>query len=387
MRSGSRAALVAVSALLAMSSIAPASAASGGKTTRWVDDDGKAGPTNCGGSKQASTSIQGAIDKSDKNDLVIVCPGKYTGTIGITGARDGLTVRGYSSGTAVLRVPKSHDADSVVWVEGVSNVTLQWLTVAFPSTGCAPHVNDVNGLFAEDADGLHIVANQFRTAGSATQGPCGYTDGIRVLSSSRVVVRNNVVRDFQSDGISFEAGSRGLIKNNAVHFYHGKAGSDDDGDQGIRIVDGSRAEVTQNVVRSYPGPNKPHTEIGIALQNAGGTSEIHHNKVWYTKIGVDAIDSTIRLRSNDIHGVGTDGGIYIESGTGSQVLRNRVQNFEIGIEVDVSGTTIRSNDLRGNVSDGCIDTTSGSGTAGTGNTWSGNIATPASSPASICSAP
>ncbi|MEZ4597973.1 MAG: hypothetical protein R3C32_14850 [Chloroflexota bacterium] len=125
----------------------------------------------------------------------------------------------------------------------------------------------------------------------------------------------------------------------------------------------------------------------MALQNASGRSDVHHNKVWYTKIGVDAIDSTIKLRSNDIHGVGTEGGIYVESGTGSQVWRNRVQNFQIGIEVDVSGTTIRDNDLRGNLSDGCIDTTSGSGTAGTGNIWSGNVASPGSTPAAICANP
>jgi len=386
MRTGTRAAILAVSALLAAASIAPVSAASG-TTTRWVDDDGTAGPASCGGSKQASTTIQAAIDKSDANDVVIVCPGVYTGTIGITGARDGLTVRGSSGGgSTVLKVPKSHDADSVVWVEGVSNVTIQWLTVSFPSTGCAAHVNDVNGLFAEDANGLRFVANQFRTAGTATQGACGYQDGIRVLSSSRVLVQNNVVRDFQSDGISFEDGTRGLIKGNAIHFYHGKAGSDSDGDQGIRI-EASRAEVTGNVVRSYPGSDKPHTELGIVVMGGSGTSDIHHNKVWYTKTGIGVIDSTAKVRSNDVFGVRTQRGIHVVSGTGSQVLKNRVQQYGTGIQVDASGTVLRANDARGNLDQGCVDTTSGSGTAGTANTWSSsNVGSPASSPSAICSA-
>lgn len=386
MRLRTRAAALAAS-LMVVAAVAPVSAGSG-TTTRWVDDDGRAGPSGCGGTRTASTTIQAAIDRSDRNDVVIVCPGKYTGTIGITGARDGLTVRGNTSGTAVLRVPRSHVQDSVVWVEGVSNVKIQWLTVAFPSTGCDTHLNDVNGLFAQDADGLQVVANQFRTAGRSTQGPCGYMDGIRVLSSRRVVVRNNVVRDFRSDGISFEDGSRGLIKGNAVHFYHGKAGSDDDGDQGIRIVGGSRAEVTRNAVRSYPGAAKPHTELGIVVQNGSGVSDIHHNKVWYTKTGIGVIGSTAKVRSNDVFGVGVQRGIHIVSGTGTEVLGNRVQQYLTGIQVDATGTVLRRNDARGNVSEGCLDETSGGGTAGTANAWSStNIGSPTSSPAAICATP
>jgi nitrous oxidase accessory protein NosD len=274
-----------------------------------------------------------------------------------------------------------------VWIEGVSDVTLQWITVAFPSAGCDPHVNDVIGLFARDADGLRVVADQIRTAGTTTQSPCGYVDGIRVLSSRRVLVRNNVVRDFQSDGISFEDGSRGLIKGNAVHFYHGKAGSDDDGDQGIRVVTGARAEISHNVIRSYPGSDKPHTELGISLQHASGVSDVHHNKVWYAKTGIGVIESTARVRSNDVFGVGLQRGIHIVSGTGTEVLRNRVQRYGTGIQVDAAGTTIRGNDARDNLSQGCLDTTTGSGTAGTANTWTGNVGTPASAPEAICPAP
>lgn len=387
MRSPARAAVVAIASLLVLAAAAPVGAA-GGRTTRWVDDDGKAGPTSCSGKRTASTTIQAAIDRSDRNDLVIVCPGRYTGTIGIEGDRDGLTVRAWSKGTAILRVPKSHDQDAVVWIEDVSRVTLQWLTIAFPSTGCAEHLNDVNGLFARDADDLRILGNQIRTAGQSTQGPCGYIDGIRVLSSARFRISSNVIRDFRSDGISIELGSRGKVDGNAVHFYHGKAGSDDDGDQGIRIVEGSRAEVTRNVVRSYPGPAKPHVELGIVVQNGGGVSDIHHNKVWYARTGIGVIGSTAKVRSNDVHGSQEDVGIHILSGTGSEVLRNRVQRFETGIAVETTGTTLRANDARGNLVEGCLDETTGSGTAGTGNLWSRtNIGSPASDPVAICAVP
>jgi len=92
------------------------------------------------------------------------------------------------------------------------------------------------------------------------------------------------------------------------------------------------------------------------------------------------------VRSNDVRGVGLQGGIYIESGTGTDVRDNRIRDFDTGIWVDASGTTLRRNDARGNVSAGCIDTTEGDGTSGTANTWDGNHGTPGSTPAEICPA-
>jgi hypothetical protein len=142
------------------------------------------------------------------------------------------------------------------------------------------------------------------------------------------------------------------------------------------------------VVRSYPGSDKPHAELGIVVQNGGGVSDIHHNKVWYTKTGIGVIGSAARVRSNDIHGSGVQRGIHIVSGTGTEVLRNRVQLFATGIQVDATGTTLRANDARGNLVRGCLDETSGGGTAGTGNLWSStNVGSPTSSPTAICDAP
>ncbi len=386
MRMRTRAGMAALTTVLALASIAPVSAGSG-RTTRWVDDDGAAGPGGCGGSRTASTSIQSAIDRSDRNDVVIVCPGTYPGKIRIDGARDGLTLRGYSRGTARIKAPAALVEGPVMWVEGVSHLTVQWLTLAFPSTGCDSHVADVNGLFARDADGLRVLGNVIRTIGTSTQGACGFDDGMRVLSSTRVRVSSNVIQDFKSDGISFEMGSRGRIDGNAVRFYHGKAGSDADGDQGIRIINGSRAEVVGNLIRSYPGSGKPHVELAIVVQNGVNGSDIHHNKVWYAKTGIGVIGSSARVRANDVFGVGAQIGIHVVSGSGTQVLDNRVQEYQIGIQADANGTILRRNDVRGNVGQSCADSTSGGGTAGTGNTWTSNVGSPASSPVAICPVP
>jgi parallel beta-helix repeat protein len=375
--------MAALTTLLALTSVAPVSAGSG-TTTRWVDDDGKAGPTSCAGSRSASKKVQTAIDRSDRNDVVIVCPGTYTEVIGVVGARDGLTVRGASYGTAVIKAPADLIDGALGWAEDVSDVTFQWLTFVFPASGCGAH-NELQGLWAGNADGLRVLGNQIRTRGTSTLGECGYEDGIHVTSSVNVRVSSNTVRDFKRYGIRYEDGSRGRIDGNAVHFYHGKSGSDDDGDQGIAIND-SYAVVTGNAVRSYPGTNKPHTELGIVIQRGTGVSNVQNNKVWYTKTGIGVIDSTARIASNDVFGVGVQRGIHIVSGTGTRVIGNRVQEYQTGIEVDASGTTLKGNDARGNTDQGCLDETTGGGTAGTANTWSGNVGSPASSPAAICPA-
>ncbi len=387
MGSITRAGLAAVAALLVMSAAAPVSAASSARTTRWVDDDGKAGPTNCAGRRTTTRSIQSAVNRSDKNDVVIVCPGTYSGRVRITGrSRNGMTLRAYSTGSAILRAPSSQTEGPLMWVEGITDLTVQGLSLSFASTGCAPHVADVNGLFARDADGLHVLNDVIRATGSETQGACGFNDGIRVLSSTRVVVAGNTVRDFKSDGISFEMGSRGRIASNTIQFYHGASGSDDDGDQGIRLLSASRAEVTGNLVRSLAGPGHPKLEIGITTQT-GASGYIHHNRVWYTKVGVGVIASGSEVVSNDVRGVGLEYGIHVLEGSGTEVRSNRVQGYDTGIYVEAGGTEIRNNDARDNVTRGCDDVTSGSGSYGTANLWSSsNQGSPVSSPEGICPA-
>ncbi len=65
-----------------------------------------------------------------------------------------------------------------------------------------------------------------------------------MLASSGFRVANNTVRDFKSDGISVESSSTGVVDGNTIQFYHSASSSSDDGDQGIRVVNGARAEVT-----------------------------------------------------------------------------------------------------------------------------------------------
>lgn len=390
MRSHVRVGVAAVAAVLALASIAPVSANSR-TATRWVDDDGRAGPTSCGGSRTAARKIQSAVNRSDQNDVIIVCPGTYTETVRIEGRRTGLTIRAKSRGSAIIRAPHSLTAGPLLWIAGVEGVTIQSMTLSFRSAGCEPRTAEVNGMFARDADGLRIIGNKVQATGTDTQGPCGFIDGIRVYSTTSARVSNNTVRDFKSDGISFERGSRGRIDGNAVQFYHGASTRDSDGDQGIRVVTGARAEVTGNLIRSLSATGTPRLEIGISLQDTSGISDIHHNDLRYVKTGIGLIDSRARVRSNDLRGTGPATGllygIHLLGGTGTEVLSNTVRDFDLGLFVEATASILRNNVATGSMTRGCLDTTTGTGTAGTANTWSGNVGTPASSPEAICPAP
>jgi parallel beta-helix repeat protein len=385
--------LAGVLALLAVSMAIPASAVSVSATrTRWVDDDGKAGPHGCGGSKAATKRIRTAINKSDKNDVVIVCPGTYSEEIGIVGSRlAGLTLRAYTKGTAIIKTPNSVTYGPPIWVERVKDVTVQGLTFEFPSTGCDPRSGDVQGMWIEDADGIRVLGNRFRTTGTDTQGSCGYDDGILIHDSTSFRIANNTIRDFKSDGISVEQGARGKVDGNTVQFYHAASASDDDGDQGIRIIGGARAEVTGNVVRSLSGANHPHLELGIAIQGAANDTYVHHNDVHSVKQGIGVLGVRAKVSYNDVIGVGDGGssGVFAdEDATGTQILSNKVSAFDYGLWVDGSGITLRHNDARSSITNSCVDTSTGGGTADTANTWSSsNIGTPASDPAGICRVP
>src|SRR4051794_12034016 len=78
--------------------------AANGSATVWVDNDGHAGPNGCRGHASAFTSIQTAVDASDANDAVKVCPGVYVGSVWIFGSQhNGLTLTSVREGGATVQ--------------------------------------------------------------------------------------------------------------------------------------------------------------------------------------------------------------------------------------------------------------------------------------------
>ncbi|MBX3032048.1 MAG: right-handed parallel beta-helix repeat-containing protein [Chloroflexi bacterium] len=354
-----RLATIAGIATLVTAALAAPAAAGPGTTTRWVDDDGKAGPNGCGGSQTAFTAIQPAIDASDRNDTIIVCPGTYTGQLSINGDRAGLTLKASDKWSARIRAPKADVlGESLVEVVGVEDVTIRHLELVFPtSSGCAIYADAIK---ASDAHGLRVMGTHIRPIGTNTL-DCGYTDGIDLDDSRRVRISSNLIRDFRSDGMNIDD-SRGVIHGNSIRFLHAAYDYGDDGSQGIELDD-SRFRVSANVIRTRDDGSQslPYLLDGIEVDDSPGSV----------------------IRDNVVRGA-TEG-LELDDAGPLTVTRNRLTRSWVGIQVegDADGHIIRGNDVRGNVHLDCRDESSGSGTAGTANTWRNNQGS-SSDPSGIC---
>lgn len=351
-------AVVASAVVLLTATVAAPAAAGAGKAKRWVDDDGKAGPTSCNGSRSVTKKIQTAINNSDRNDEIVVCPGRYKGTIRINGNRDGLIVRGVGSWAAEVVAPKPASSGShLVLVSGVSDVTVKNLRVSLATTGtCGRWGSAIRGV---GADGLRVLSNRIAAVGSKTWGACGYSDAVTVKDSPNVQIKGNVISDFRASGIVVEA-SASSIGSNSIRFLHAKYEAKQ-GSTGIRVK-GAPTTLSGNEVRtrgtSWGG--HPWLRVGIAVSGDGAAgSVIDHNRVSGAKFPLEV--TTIQ----------------------SRVEGNRVKQNTVGVHLHGGDNDVIGNDFRGNHIDDCWDWTTGTGTAGTANEWTGNKGN-AQSPEGIC---
>ena len=144
---------------------APVAASS---STRWVDDDGRAGPSSCSGSRSVTKHIQTAVDASRTGDTIVVCPGTYRGRVVIEGKK-GLTIQGPSGQTAVV-IPSQglQPRAAAIMVKNSSNVTIRRLRVAVPSLSahgsCTYFMSGIKGL---NSSAITVTANHVKTPWSS----------------------------------------------------------------------------------------------------------------------------------------------------------------------------------------------------------------------------
>ncbi len=368
---------MATALMAALVLVAPAAA--GIPTTRFVDDDGKAGASGCNGQLTVPKQIQGAINNSANGDTVLVCPGDYSG-FGIDDEDDnasGLTVRAVVPWTARVISTLGQEDFTVIAIVNVQDTTLQWLTVLARTSNCGDE--RVRNLIAvHGGEGTQLRANHLGTLGTDTLGSCGYETGIELDESDDVELAWNRVVDFRETGISsntFGNLTTGLdIHGNTLRYFHaGSAPVPDDESVGISVFSAEGAKIARNWIRSLPsaGISTPQLNTGISCGTCSLSEpgKVLRNRVLHVNRGISlgALGDSSLVRDNRVRSSG-DVGIrvfnmdnstiednIVTGGTGDGIILDDGGSGFPGVGPE--GNTIQNNDFSGNAGTDCIETT------------------------------
>jgi len=390
--------LAFLTAVLATSALAAPVAAA---TTRYVDDDGRAGPKRgCDGSQEVPRRIQPAIDASGPFDTVLVCPGVYRGRIVIDGtAKEGMNLFGTTASGAIIRPPDPSRwrGGSLLTVRGAGRVWLKRLRLEAPTAGdCRRIVTMVT--IGPDSPDTEVLGLRIVPKGRNTIGRCGYHRGIWVRERSPSWLDSNRVRDFRDSGIVVERSGddqqdASRVTTNRVRYRHAAEGRPAESLAGISVASDGSSVLDNDVLgaepRPYPG--RPGLDIGIHLD--GRMQSASGNTVRYARVGIDTelvwsatLAWGLYLARNVV--LDTRVGIRLDWVLDGTVAGNRVRRSDVGIEVIGPGPLkevamrIRDNDLRGNAL-ACSDDSRGVGTAGTAHRYQRNLGSK-SEPRRIC---
>lgn len=389
-------------------------AAAGGAATRWVDDDGHAGPQGCGGSHTARKRIQKAVDASDPGDTVKVCPGTYTELVTIA-ATAGLTLTGVKPWGAIVKPPLNVASvrrsaqrpaglgDGVINVTS-DRVTVRWLKIVTPSTGACDFTG--NGVAVLGAHHVSVRGNRIVNQDGPGSRNCGLYYGV-VFGNATGQVAYNLIRDFRYDGV-LAVNSNVRVIHNSIRFWHlhascfpaaclraadraarafaegrawtGARVSPAGGPQyiGIATFD-TTAIIRGNHIESAPQATGPYSgdqlESGIASSGAHWT--VTGNTIRRVRLGMyPAYGTTGSIVGNTIRGGDWDG-IWINTSDGMVVADNDVHNQDgIGMHVSIGAlNNVHDNDFSGNGSTDCVDQTGNVVLAADpiDNTWTNDI--------------
>ena len=353
------------------------------RATRFVDDDGHAGPADCDGTNNVPMTIQAAVNAAIPGDDIVICPGTYVGDVKIKTSN--IRLRAADPWTANLVVPSGQDSQKpLLWIKDAAGVRVKWLHLTQPTgTGCATAVALIK---LENAPRTQVRANSLDISGTDGTGPCGYEIGIWVSTGSRrSTVAYNTVTDFKTAGI--DVGSRRTrVISNTINYYHATGGGGGF-PYGINVeLNGDYTRVNSNVIRglSTAGSTTPILDYGIRIAPGIDYPAVINNSLDYVSTAMGFLSVTYgEVLNNTVHN-GQSWGIALSGATNMTVANNEVTGNYLGITVSSESidNNIHDNNFDGNSND-CWDHSSGTGTAGTANTWTTDYGT-YSDPDAIC---
>ena len=362
----------------------PGAAAAGGPRTRWVDDDGHAGPRTCDSQRSTFRKVQPAIDASGPGDTVVVCPGSYRQNLAVSGpGKDGLTIRAAERGTARLQASAAGGMVPLLVVRDADRVRILGLLFQAPTAMPCRKVAAV--LWISESTGVRVVGDRFEALGADTIGPCGYDTGLDVVGGSQVFADDLLIRDFQKHGVLLQdRTSRVTVEDSSIRYFHpAEALHPSSVDAiGVYALRGGAVTARRNAIRSAKtgGRSTPLLGTGIDVYDTADPL-VSRNDVGYVTWAISIGVQIGTIRDNAVHhgrpsGIDEAVGFWIGGGVLGEVFGNTAKGFARGIIVDggATGHAIHDNDFRGNsVLDCQDDTTGGGGTSGTSNTWTQNL--------------
>lgn len=372
---------LAIAGLIATLAIAAALPTAAAAKTRWVDDDGKAGPVGCSGSATAAKKVQAAIIASGPDDTVKVCPGTYTGRLLVQGTRDGLKLLAATSTKPVLRLPSAAD-NTVLEVFKVDRVTVKGFTIRSNS---ADSCEFRTGIEVDTAKKAVLSQLRVESTGSSTYSGCLLGIGISVIDSG-ATIRNVRIVNATSNGLTADRSAIVVTKATA-DYLHAESNAATAGVMFSAGPDttGSFTDLTVNGLATA-GTSTPRLSTGVRVSDADAGFVVQDVTVSHalTAVRIDASGTTVA----GVSAIGTGSAVTLASGSGIDVSGVTVDGGLDGIFVSAAtNSTIHDNDLTGASITGCRDETSGDKTLGTANTWTNNLTSTTSTPAGLCTEP
>lgn len=340
----------------------------------------------------AFTSIQAAVNAAHTGDTIRVFPGTYTEQVTVPDTKDRITLTAVEPGKAVVKAPATLTAtDGLIQIDGADDVTVRGFKITGPG-------NLFAGVWVYHNGSAVIEGN---TITSIRQNPLGGAQsGIGVVlgrggTPGDAVIRDNTITDYQKEGITVAyAGSDAQIVGNTIT---GAGPTAVNPQNGIDVNTGADATIIGNTVTRnvYTVDN---SAVGIAAVSAGDVT-IAGNRVTGNSLGIVVqFTDGVSILLNDVRGSLTSG-IDLSTLANATVAGNLVRDSgKDGIILrDVGNTLVTLNAVLGSggngiaVTDGSdanrirfnvalgsdgkdlFDDTTGTGTAGTANTWAGNV--------------
>lgn len=346
--------------------------------TRWVDDDGKAGPTSCNSRVAARKGVQAAVNVSRAGDTIKVCPGTYTGAVSITGARDGLKVLAATSTRPVLQLAPAAEG-TVVKVDRVDRVLLRGLTIrSNTEDACGGRT----GLQLSDARKTVVRGFRIEATGTKTLTGCRLAVAVQLNGGSATITNLRVV-DPSSNAVYVGSQAAVAVDGATVDYRH--AAEPGTGAGGMFKADsGATGSFKHLTIDTLPtaGVSTPRLSTAVQVQGAGAGFVVDGVTIGTATFGVRVSANAVSISDVTIADAGT--GVLLDSGTGADVTGVTAAG-STGIRITgATGATIHGNNLVGATGTGCEDETTGTGTAGTANTWTDNTASTPSNPVGLC---